>query len=134
MKRISFLFSCLYLGATAVQAESVAVTRLLKTYKSQGATTASRDQGKIMWQKQYSGKSPFNTRSCASCHETDLKQSGKHVKTKKVIKPMAPSVNPERLTDIKEIEKWFRRNCKWTLGRECSPAEKASLLTYISQQ
>lgn len=45
---------------------------------------------------------------------------------------MAPSANPERLTDVRKIEKWFKRNCKWTLGRECSAQEKTDLLLYIN--
>ena len=62
----------------------------------------------------------------------NLTATGKHVRTGKPIKPMSPTVNPERLTSSKDIEKWFLRNCKWTLGRECSPQEKADLLLYIS--
>jgi hypothetical protein len=47
---------------------------------------------------------------------------------------MAPSVNSERLTDPKFIEKWFRRNCIQTLGRECTPQEKGDVLTYLRAQ
>ncbi|HCS12500.1 MAG TPA: hypothetical protein DIW28_01710, partial [Zetaproteobacteria bacterium] len=43
----------------------------------------------------------------------------------KRIEPMAPSVNPERLTDPAKIEKWFGRNCEWTIGRDCTAQEKA---------
>ena len=44
---------------------------------------------------------------------------------------MAPSVNAARLSSRKQIEKWFKRNCKWTLGRECSAQEKGDLLAYL---
>lgn len=44
---------------------------------------------------------------------------------------MSPAVNPKRLSDPKKIEKWFLRNCKWTLGRECTPQEKGDYLTYL---
>jgi hypothetical protein len=44
---------------------------------------------------------------------------------------MAPSVNAARLTDQAKIVKWLHRNCKWTLGRECTPQEKGDFLTYI---
>ena len=47
---------------------------------------------------------------------------------------MAPSVNPKRLTDRSKIEKWFKRNCKWTLGRECTPQEKGDILTFLLAQ
>ncbi len=62
----------------------------------------------------------------------DLTRTGKHVKTNKEIKPMTPSANPKRLTDAKKIEKWFKRNCKWTLGRVCTAREKADFLAYIN--
>jgi len=51
-----------------------------------------------------------------------------------VIDPMALSVNPERYTDPDKIEKWFLRNCKWTLGRECTAQEKGDVLTYLGSQ
>jgi hypothetical protein len=70
-------------------------------------------------------------RSCASCHTRQLQQTGKHVRTGKTIEPMAPSVNPERLTDRKHVEKWLKRNCKWVLGRECTPQEKGNYLSYL---
>jgi hypothetical protein len=70
-------------------------------------------------------------RSCASCHTSDPRNPGKHVTTGKAIKPMAPSVNARRFTDTKKIEKWFKRNCRWTLGRECNAQEKADLLSYL---
>ena len=73
-------------------------------------------------------------RSCQSCHGKDLKASGEHIKTGKVIDPLAPSINKERLTDIKFINKWFKRNCKWTLGRECTPQEKGDFLEYLKTQ
>jgi hypothetical protein len=44
---------------------------------------------------------------------------------------MSPVVNPDRLTDPKKIKKWFRRNCKWTLGRECTAAEQADVIDYL---
>ena len=34
-------------------------------------------------------------------------------------------------TDPEHIEKWFTRNCKWTLGRECTPQEKGDFLLMI---
>ena len=78
--------------------------------------------------------------SCAACHRlTDpvgltlevFDVAGRHVRTQKPIAPMAPSVNHERLSDTRSIEKWLRRNCKWTLGRECTPQEKGDLLMYL---
>jgi hypothetical protein len=33
-----------------------------------------------------------------------------------------------------QIEKWLRRNCNWTLGRECSAREKGDLLSFLRSQ
>ncbi|MFK5970948.1 MAG: DUF1924 domain-containing protein [Candidatus Marithrix sp.] len=30
-----------------------------------------------------------------------------------------------------QIRKWFKRNCKWTLGRECNAQEKGDILKFI---
>lgn len=113
-------------------ADTKTVNELLQNYSKKGAITPDAEQGKHLWEKTFRGKGQFAERSCTLCHTRDLTTDGKHVKTNKPIKAMAPSVNPERLTNIRKIEKWFKRNCKWTLGRECSTQEKASFLLYIN--
>ncbi len=113
---------------TFSQAESTTVNNLLQDYITQGANAADAEQGKHLWQKTFNKN---GQRSCASCHTKDLTKYGRHVKTNKDIKPMSPSVNPERLTDSKKVNKWFKRNCKWTLGRECTAQEKTDFLVYI---
>jgi len=87
-----------------------------------------------MWQEKHLDAKSGKDRSCETCHGTNLKVSGKHIRTGKVIDPMAPSVNSERFTDEKKIEKWFKRNCKWTLGRECTPQEKGDFLSFLKAQ
>ena len=69
--------------------------------------------------------------SCATCHTDNPTEPGKHIVTKKDIKPMAPSANPERFTDTAKVEKWFKRNCKDVLKRECTALEKGDALTYL---
>lgn len=90
--------------------------------------------GKAGWTREYPASDGSAARSCATCHGQDLTQSGRHAKTGKVIEPLAPSVNPTRLTDPAKIEKWLLRNCKWTLGRECTATEKADFVAYIKTQ
>jgi cytochrome b len=68
--------------------------------------------------------------SCASCHTDDPRRSGR-TPAGKVVEPLAPSANPARLTDPGDVEKWFRRNCKGVLGRECSAEEKGHFVTYL---
>lgn len=69
--------------------------------------------------------------SCASCHTRDPRQAGRHDVTGKVIKPMAPAANPARFSDAAKAEKWFRRNCRDVLERECSAQEKGDVIAYL---
>jgi hypothetical protein len=69
--------------------------------------------------------------SCSTCHTENPITMGKHVVTNKAIKPMAPSANPERFTNAAKVEKWFKRNCKDVLKRECTAQEKGDVLTYL---
>jgi cytochrome b len=70
------------------------------------------------------------TVSCASCHTADPRQRGLTPAGQRV-EPLAPSANPDRFTDRREVEKWFKRNCKQVMGRECTAAEKGHVLTYL---
>jgi len=100
----------------------------LQVYRQQGIDQFDAQNGRQLWY------SIVNQRSCTTCHGDNPANAGKHVKTGKAIQPMALSVNAERFQDAKKIEKWFLRNCKWTLGRECSTQEKADILIWLSSQ
>lgn len=100
----------------------------LQSYQQQGVNQADAEAGRELWY------STHGNRSCTSCHAASPTLVGKHVKTGKPIKPMALSVNAERFQDVRKIEKWFLRNCKWTLGRVCSTQEKADILTWLGSQ
>jgi len=91
-------------------------------------TAFSAVAGRTAWYRDIAG------RSCPSCHTDSPHKSGRHARTGKVIEPMAPSTNPQRLTDRQHINKWLKRNCKWTFGRECTAQEKGDILTWLSQQ
>ncbi len=69
--------------------------------------------------------------SCSSCHTNNPAATGKHSETDKAIKPMAPAANTERFTDLKKVEKWFKRNCNDVLDRVCTPQEKGDVLAYL---
>lgn len=90
--------------------------------------------GGAAWTAEHAQPDGSPARSCATCHTADLTRPGKHAKTGKPIEPLAPSVNPKSLTDPKHVEKWLYRNCRWTLGRECTAGEKADFLAYIKSQ
>jgi hypothetical protein len=112
------------------------VDELLAGYQSAGAPLFDAKWAETMWTKKFPvpKDEAGAERSCSTCHTTDLKAPGKHATTSKVIDPLAPSVNKERLTDAKNIEKWFKRNCTWVLSRECTPQEKAGFLQFIRNQ
>jgi len=69
--------------------------------------------------------------ACASCHGEMPVRDGRHAVTGKVLDPLAPAFNPKSMTDAARVDKWFRRNCKDVLGRECSAAEKADVLAWL---
>lgn len=121
----------LWLNSPMVDAAelSPAVVSLLAELEADAQRPFSAIDGDRRWH----GIEP-NNRSCMSCHLESLYVQGRHERTGKVIEPMAPSVNPERLTDPKKIKKWFLRNCKWTFGRECTAQEKGDILLWLSDQ
>lgn len=114
---------------TAAYADTVA--DLLKQYEAQGASRFNGATAEAMWTRTFIDAKTGEPRKCATCHSEDLKRTGKHAVTGKAIEPLAPSANPKRLTDAEHVEKWFSRNCKWTLGRECSVQEKGDFLVMI---
>ena len=78
----------------------------------------------------------FNSRhggewSCASCHGNPASAPGKHASTGKAIDALAPAFNPQRFTDTAKVDKWFRRNCKDVLQRDCRAGEKADVLAWL---
>jgi len=131
MKKTLFVSMLVLLSHTAM-AQTV-VDGALKSYAENGKLKFDAQRGQALWVKKFSSKDG-KLRQCSLCHGEDLTKNGKHARSGKLIKPMAPSVNPERYTKMKKINKWFKRNCKWTLGRECTNQEKGDLLKYLSQQ
>jgi len=106
----------------------VAVSLLTPAMYADGAT-GDANRGKALWNQEFTTEG--KQRNCATCHTADPGKAGKHMRTGKLIEPMAPAVNRDRLTDKKIIEKWFRRNCNWTIGRECTAQEKADVIEYL---
>lgn len=134
MKKYLRIFTAAFFGLS-VQAATAAsdISPLLQQYATQGATTPNAGRGKQLWQATFRRGAADTERSCTSCHSQDLTANGKHISTGKLIEPMASSVNPQRLTDINKVEKWFTRNCRWTMNRDCSPQEKADFVLYLNQ-
>lgn len=123
-------FTAMQILASTVHA-SPAVDSLLEGYRQQGASQFNAKAGQQLWNQSFSNNKGGQPRSCTSCHTDNPGDMGKHAKTGKAIKPMAPSVNAKRLSDEKHMRKWFKRNCKWTMGRECSAQEQGDVLMYL---
>ncbi|MDD5241037.1 MAG: DUF1924 domain-containing protein [Sulfuricella sp.] len=68
--------------------------------------------------------------SCSGCHTGNPKNPGQ-TRAHKQIEPMAPSTNPQRLTDPAKVEKWFSRNCQDVLERTCTAQEKGDFIAYL---
>jgi cytochrome c peroxidase len=69
--------------------------------------------------------------SCSTCHQDPPLSAGRHASTGKSIDPLAPAANPDAFTNTRRVDKWFRRNCRDVLGRECSAGEKADVLAWL---
>lgn len=132
MKKLAvpFLLAC---WAFAAQAATPA--ELLEGYRAEAARQtpgfqASAQRGAEFYKRGFgvSAKMP----SCTSCHTDNPAQPGRHAVTDKAIKPLATAANAERFTDPAKAEKWFRRNCTEVVGRECSAAEKADFVAFLS--
>lgn len=123
-----------WLSMTGGMAMADTVDDRLAAYQTEGAGPFDAARAEAMWTRNFTHPKADQPRSCASCHTDNLKAGGKHARTGKPIEPLAPSVNPQRLTEAREIEKWFGRNCKWTLGRECTAQEKGDFLSYMRMQ
>ena len=131
MRTLTFL--TLILLTASVQAASPA--DLMKDYateanRQQAGFTPAAQRGADLYRRQFgvSAKMP----SCTTCHGQDPSQAGQHSVTGKPIKPLAPAANPERFTDRAKADKWFGRNCKEVIGRDCTAAEKADFIAFLT--
>lgn len=129
---VSFIANILY---AAVQ-PNVEIQALMDLYLAAAKTAEpgfkgfSAEDGKAFFNSKHIHSENKEERSCSKCHTSDPTQKGKTT-VGKVIEPMAASVNRERFTDPKKVEKWFKRNCSWVHERECTPKEKGNFLTYM---
>lgn len=69
--------------------------------------------------------------SCSSCHGATPVRTGRDVVTEKPIAPLAPAANARRFSDRSKVEFWFGQNCKDVVGRDCTAAEKADLISWL---
>jgi mono/diheme cytochrome c family protein len=120
------------LALAAGSSAAALVDDLLTEYAAAGAGPFDPTAGAALWNREHPGGD--GPRSCASCHTADPTAPGRHAATGKAIGPLAPSADARRLSDRAEVDKWLLRNCKWTLGRPCTPQEKGDLLSWLRTQ
>ncbi len=110
-----------------VHAADTSAVEQLQRWNSAAGAAGDATRGRSFFTAKHGGEW-----SCASCHGTPPTSPGKHASTGKRIEPLAPAFNPMAFTDQAKVEKWFRRNCKDVLSRECSAQEKADVLAYLT--
>lgn len=121
--------------ACAVPAFAATPAELLSGYRAEAARQAAGFQPSAQRGAEFHARKfgvSAKLASCASCHTDDPAQAGRHVVTDKAIKPLAPTANAERFSDPAKVEKWFKRNCTEVVGRECTTAEKADYIAYVT--
>ena len=118
-----YLFPLVLLIANAAWA--VSPSEMLQSYEaSSGKASAQRGE------QFFTGKHGKDW-SCASCHTATPNKTTEHIVTGKSIEPLAPAANAKRFTDLAKSEKWFKRNCKDVLSRECNAQEKADVIAWL---
>jgi mono/diheme cytochrome c family protein len=118
------------IGAAALSAASPEVDIYLQQLQSEAALPFGVKRGEALFTTEHIGKKGTKI-ACTSCHGIDLAQNGRNANTGKVIEPLAPRANPARLTSVKEVKKWLRRNFRDVYDREGTAQEKGDVLTYI---
>jgi Domain of unknown function (DUF1924) len=110
----------------SLNALAVTPAELLVGYTSQAGQPADAVRGEAFFKASHGQEW-----QCTSCHGKSPMVGGRHASTDKVIEPLAPAANSKRFTDSAKVEKWFRRNCKDVLARECTATEKANVLAWL---
>ncbi len=140
---IALAGSAMLLGGVASGTSTAALAgspqEMLKRYAEEAKAAGimpeggfSAERGKALYLADHKGGKPA-TPSCTTCHMKDPTQPGR-TRTGKLIKPMALSKTPDRYSDPEKVEKWFFRNCRSVLGRECTPLEKGDFITFMISQ
>lgn len=110
----------------SLQAMAATPPELLAGYSVQAGQPANAAKGEVFFKASHGQEW-----QCTSCHGKSPLAGGRHASTDKAIEPLAPVANGKRFTDSAKVEKWFRRNCKDVLARECTAAEKADVLAWL---
>jgi cytochrome c peroxidase len=137
MRKLSIcLLAVLGVASFSVLADTASAQKLENKYEAiaknidPASKGASAEQGKAFFNRELTIKG--KQVACASCHTTNPANTGKNMVTGKPIKPLAPSANPERFSDVDKVEKNFEKHCLDIIGRDCTAQEKANFIAYLN--
>ena len=123
------LAAIVLISATLPSVAGPAQDKILQHFQEQTKVKFSAERGRVLFSKRHGTGKP-KLPSCTICHTKSPLNSGK-TRVGKRIAPMALSRSKDRYSDLKKVEKWFRRNCKGVIGRECTSQEKGDFLTFM---
>jgi hypothetical protein len=124
----STLLVCTVATLPVVTALARAPADLLADYSAKAGAPPSPERGRKLFTTNFGKEMGW---SCSSCHGAVPTTVGRDKMTDRPIQPMAPAFNPARFTDRNKVENAFRLNCNDVLGRECTAAEKADLISWL---
>lgn len=142
--KISCYILLAILGTSSICAYADAVTaqKIADKYAAEAKAADSNyaglsaEDGKTFFNReviQFNGdtKNPGKAIACASCHTENPADTGKHIVTGKLIKPLSPMVNAKRFNSVADVEKRFTKHCNDVVGSDCTPQEKGNYIAYL---
>jgi cytochrome c553 len=130
MKAILIILALLNLSFASVVQDYLNDLKVEAKKNNSEFTNFDTKRGETIFTSKHIGKKGKEI-SCSSCHGNDFTKSSQNFFTGKVIKPLSPKTNPKRLSKLKTIKKWLRRNFNDVYKREGTAQEKGDVLTYI---
>jgi len=138
MKKVYLAFAALVVVANANNFNPAMQTyidelKVKSKAENKNFTDFNSNRGEKIFTSTHIGKKGKEI-SCASCHTKNLRVKGKNVHTGKIIDPLSPSANTKRLTLVKDVKKWLRRNFNDVYKRVGTAQEKGDVLYYINSK
>ena len=114
--------------ALVAPAHAATPAELLEAYTAKAGVQADPAAGQRLFNTNFNRDLGLK---CSSCHGAVPTKSGRDEVTEKSIAPLAPLANPKRFTDAAKVDNWFGVNCRDVVGRICTNAEKANVLSWL---
>lgn len=112
-------------------AKGLALAYGAEAKKSNPNSKLSAEAGRAFYTKEVTAEGFHVPISCSSCHTDNPANEGKHIETKKPIKPLAISANPSAFSSVTKVEKNFKKHCTDLYGKDCSAQDKGDYITYL---